>query len=402
MIELSNDGTNSNLDNYDKKILAQVCRNFLSDITTGEFQSVVESLRNWPGKTEDFVKQHGGQIINLISAVGVKFGLGTMENLTKEIDLKKPAVEEYLRHLLKIVRKIGYSSTYILVDRIDETALTQNDASNSFDLIKTLLTDLYVLETEYLAFKFFLWDQIEPHYIKAGARADRIPNYTLQWTVAELDRMLAQRLSSFSKGSVTSLNDLLDDEVKLDVHKLVISLASGSPRDVIRMSGSIVDHHIRLVDAPGKIKNATIVVAIKDFARKRSAEMYPTVLDELRKAGSASFTINKLASDIFRISAQAMGRKIQLWTNAGAVVQSGEVPSPGNRPQNLYSIVDPKLCICINETKSVESILKNYVYVCHSCTKVYIYDTEDRKCRACHTDLAPSDSMLDNIGQRPR
>lgn len=400
IVDLADDHVQPTLDVYDKKILAQVCRNFLSDISTGEFRAVISSLRNWQGKTEDFVKTHGGQIVNLISAVGNKFGLGTIQNLTKELDLKKPAVEEYLRHLLRIVKKIGYSSTYILVDRIDETALTQNDASNSFELIRTLLTDLHVLETENLAFKFFLWDQIEPHYVKAGARADRVPNYSLRWTVDELDKMLTQRLSSFSKGNVVSLNQLLDADVKLDVHRLVISLASGSPRDVIRMSGAIIDAHIRLVDSPGRIRQFSVGMAIKEFSKRRSAEMYPSVLDELKKAGAASFTINKLASDIFRISAQAMGRKIQLWINAGAVVQSGDVPSAGSRPQNLYSLVDPKLCICINETKSTESILENFVFVCPNCASVNIYDAEQRSCRACHTDLQSENSMLSNVGNR--
>ena len=220
--------------------MVKAARTFLFDINVAEFQAIIGGMRNWRGKTEDIVKCYGGQIMNLLSAIAARFDVGKIELIKGEDQINKPTVMAYFERLVALAGALGFDAVYILVDRVDETSITQNDANASFEFIQSLVLDLHVLETKSVAFKFFLWDQIRNRYLDAGARTDRIPLHVLNWNLKEMSTMLAERLKAYSDGRVSSLNDLLDGTLAYDIHSLVCILAAGSPRDMIRMCKAIV------------------------------------------------------------------------------------------------------------------------------------------------------------------
>ncbi len=75
--------------------------------------------------------------------------------------------------------------------------------------------------------------------------------------------------------------------------------------------------------------------------------------------GSPTFTVNRLANDIFRISTQAARSKVQKWTNTGLVGQIGDLPNRGNRPMYLYGAADPRLAIAMLPGEPVDEICAN-------------------------------------------
>lgn len=386
------------LDQEEKDFLVKASRTFLFEINVAEFQSIIGGMRNWRGKTEDVLKKYGGQIANLLSAIAAKFDIGKIENIQAERAVNKPTLIAYFERLVRLCRKIGYSSVYILVDRIDETSITQNDANSSFEFIESLALDLHVLETKGVAFKFFLWDQIRSKYVSAGARTDRVPLYSLSWNLSEMSEMLSERLKAYSGGKVASFNDFLDPELEFDAHSLMCLLAAGSPRDMIRMCKAVIDNQTRISNKEGMLTRQTISAGIKAFADQRALELFGNSVEDLRKVGLASFTISKLANDVFRISTNAVSRKIQIWTDQGAVVRSGEVPTPGSRPQNLYSLADPRLTISAKNQYPVESILDNSIFCCASCNAVIAFEPEDiRSCYACQAEVSENDSVFKRI-----
>ena len=115
------------------------------------------------------------------------------------------------------------------------------DDVSAYSFVRELLLDLPTLETPGIAFKFFLWDKIQPLYLAGGGRPDRIKIYTLEWKVEELRTMLEERMRAYSLNHTPSFNLLLcEDEEAFDVHRLIAYLAAGSPRDMIRLCKRIV------------------------------------------------------------------------------------------------------------------------------------------------------------------
>ena len=112
-----------------------------------------------------------------------------------------------LEYLGKLVRSIGFLSVYVLIDKPDETELTGNDAAATYRLIQPLIRDLELLGLNGFGFKFFLWDQIEASY-RRDARPDRVQEYQLSWSRPGLQRLLSERLKSFSDGRFSTFGDL--------------------------------------------------------------------------------------------------------------------------------------------------------------------------------------------------
>lgn len=397
LVELDNEDVRVRLDQADKDLLVKAARTFLYDINVAEFQAIISALRNWKGKTEDILKKYGGQIINLLSAIAARFDMGKIELITAEKEINKPTVMAYFERLISVANSIGFSSVYILVDRIDETQVTQNDSSSSFEFIKSLVLDLHILETKGTAFKFFLWDQIKNNYLSSGARTDRVPLYTLNWNLQEMSTMLSERLKAYSNGKVDTLNSLLSADANYDLHRLVCILAVGSPRDMIRLSKAIIDEQTRTKNEPGFLTRETIARGVRAFSEQRSIELFGSSLDELRKVGLASFTISKLANDIFRVSANAVSRKIQIWTDQGGVIRSGEVPTPGARPQNLYSLSDPRLCLSVKGNQPVETTWGANVFVCPACEGVNVDEAETSSCSKCQAEVRKEHSVFNLV-----
>lgn len=160
---------------------------------------------------------------------------------------------------------------------------------------------------------------------------------------------------------------------------------------MIRLSKAIIDEQTRTMNKPGELSREVVARGIRAFSEQRSMELFGGSLEELRKVGLASFTISKLANDIFRVTANAISRKIQIWTDQGAVVRTGEIPTPGARPQNLYSLADPRLCISVKSQLPVEVVLEDNIYVCGSCGGVNVFEERDGSaCHKCQAALDPS------------
>ncbi len=95
-------------------------------------------------------------------------------------------VDESLRfHFERLVvaaQALGYTSVYVLVDKIDEIDITSTDASAAYEFIRPLVNDLPTLDAVGVAFKFFLWDRIEDDY-RSGRRpprSDRNPQLEME------------------------------------------------------------------------------------------------------------------------------------------------------------------------------------------------------------------------------
>lgn len=377
-----------------RQLLKFQIERFLGSLSAAEFKEAVASLKNFGDKAKEFMKKYSGPLRVVVAAITDKLGLANIQLPSELVEeaRRDESATYHLGALVQAAQAIGFNSTYVLVDKVDELSIT-GDGASTFNFIRSLLTDLPTLETEGLAFKFFLWDTVQSFYSGSSARPDRIPIYTLAWTVDELAEMLSLRLAAFSQGRIASFNQLLTEDATLDAHRLVAHLAAGSPRDMIRLAKRIVDQQTRSSDRPKGISTDAVWAGVRVFCDERSNELYGPYLNDLKKIGDATFTIKELASDIFRIQDNAARRKVQIWMNDGLVARIGELPNKPNRPAALYGILDPRVLVAIDPGSHPSAVLDRAVVQCPNCLSMCISDRVLIQCARCTNGFEREDSI---------
>jgi len=404
IISLIDEGHGANLSQHEKRTLSFCFKNFLGSLSNAEANLAFNSVKSYIERSKDFLRKHGHNISAVVAAIATKWGFEAPALKSIDQEMKDEPLTDIFNRLRDIIIGFGFSSIYILVDRIDEVPDLINDAESSQRFIAPLVNNLHLLESNNVAFKFFLWDRMEDFVTAAGFRPDRIPVYRLNWSDAELEDMLSRRLMAYSNGIVNNLNQIADDSVYLDLHKLVCSLSIGSPRDVIRLAQRIVDEHTRILDDGSPLTLVSVESGIQKFCRERSLELYGSKTEELTKIGIVSFTISYLANDVFRISNQAARQKVQNYLSLGAILKSGEIDNPGNRPLHEYSIADPRLAFVILSSYSLESVLDSVCFSCQRCSQLLIREGPTVTCHSCSLEFTVSDadSLLNHCAKTPK
>ena len=368
----------------EKELLKYQAKRFLGSLSAEEVEKGIKSVKNLGDKAREFLQKYGGPVNTILTALMRKAGLDdpVQLSLLPEEATRDESLRYHFRRLLGCVQKLGFASTYVLVDKIDETAVT-GEASSSFAFIRPLITDLPTLEEAGVGFKLFLWDAIESSYMDGGARPDRIPTHRLNWSVPELEAMLSQRLNAYSAGAVMSLDQMLALDSGISLQRLVAYLGAGSPRDCIRLCAQMVSEQTRTSSAEGLISLKSVWAGVRGFSDQRALEVARRdVLADLKRVRLPTFTINRLANDVFRVSDQAARRKVQIWSDRGIVEKIGELPNRRNRPTYLFGVTDLRVAIAMMPTEDIPLILGNYAVLCPSCGAVCVTDRTEIDCPA--------------------
>jgi hypothetical protein len=228
-----------------------------------------------------------------------------------------------------------------------------------------------------------------------GGRTDRVTVYELHWSVLELSEMLTKRLEVFSEGRIRSFNELLEPDVGIDLHLLLAHLCYGSPRDMIRMAKQIIAEATKSDPSVSEITRNAIWAGVHEFSKKRTTELYGKLESDFSKFQDVSFVTNKLASDVFRISDNAMRQKLQQWTEVGAIRKMTELATGKNRPAHVYTFTDLRVPIGRGRLQDVELALDNYGLECTNCGRIVIGSSKDLVCECGSTaELTTSRSLL--------
>jgi hypothetical protein len=398
----TNPSCSEGLSDLDKKLLVTLSRSFLGSLSAEKFKDSLSAIKSYGDKAHDLWTKYGGAVIALANAISHKFGIGKLELNASAYKPEDETLRFRFDALVHVANKIGYSSVYILVDRVDELSITAQDAEKGFEFLSSLLIDLPLLETPGVGFKFFLWDQMKEHYQSAGGRPDRLIEYSLDWSVDDLETVLQKRLEAYSEKRVSRLDELISKDSPYNVHKLVAYFANGSPRDMVRICKRIVDDHTKTGRFGGIIDFRTVKSAIASFSLERARELYGAHFTDLKKIGELTFTINGLASDVFRVTQQAARAKVQKWQASGAVVKIGDIPNPGNRAQYVYGILDPRLAVAVLSDASLEEAMDEFLIICPHCHNLRIAYEGEITCPDCQGSFKKTDAeTLGNVCRKP-
>lgn len=182
------------LDEIDRQLLVTLSRSLLGSLSSERFKQALDSIKSLGNKTSEAWQKYGGIVISLVNAISTKYGIGKIEAPAQGYKPLDETIRFRFETLAAVALKLGFESIYILVDRADELAITTQHADRAFEFLRPILTDLPLLETPGVAFKFFLWDQMKEPYQEAGGRPDRLIEYSLDWSVGELKTVLHRRL----------------------------------------------------------------------------------------------------------------------------------------------------------------------------------------------------------------
>ncbi len=384
----------SQLSEHEKQVVKACAITFVGSMTATEYSDAVNSIKNFGDKVSDFWNKYGGPAAAVIGLLMKKAGLdGVNVAVQMQAQTKEPASFRYFyEQLVSIIRKLDWKAVYILVDKVDENSLTTNSATAAFETIRQLITDLPTLELRGIAYKFFLWDQLLEAFRAQGGRPDRINVVELKWTVDELGQMLSQRLKAFSKGNISSFNQIVDPKVNLDVHKLLAYLSNGSPRDMIRMGYAIFSQHMRTDNGEALILERDLFEGIWTYCHERSQELYASFLGDFIKVNTSDFTMNVLANNVFKKTVPAVQAKVLKWQNAGAVKKIGELANRRSRPTYLYAFTDLKTVVSINAQGYVRKILQSNSLECPSCATILITSQVKLECEVCALTVQRSEA----------
>jgi len=311
-------------------------------------------------------------------------------------ELGKPTYLKYeLSITIDLAQRIGFRSVYVLVDRVDESELTGNDAHASFKLVEPLLLDLSLLELKGLAIKFFLWDQLQSFYDDI-ARKDRVQDESLDWDEEMLKNMWGKRLSAYSRGGVSNLSDIsLRAVMPYSIDELALIFANGSLRDMIRIGRQIIVEQLQVDPFVKYISPEATYRAIDKFCEKRAAELSPKNLNSFRKIQRVDFTIPYLANNVFREQQPNTRSRIVAWRREGNIIDIDKVDNPNpeqNQQVKLIGFADVRIAKVIYPDLDIPSFLKSKYRRCPRCGAGVIREWGDKisspVCHACQFDLA--------------
>ena len=290
----------------------------LSGLDRASLDSSISAVKNFSDKAKETWNFALGPVSVAINAVLTHFGFKSVE--LSKFDAANASVGDLnaqLGFLAETLPLLGFHSTYVLVDKVDENTLTGEKASAAFAFLKPILSDLPLLEIHDLAFKFLLWDRLEEDARTIG-RPDRIKTYVLKWATGQLKEMLSLRLKAHSEGRVSSLASITKVNSAIGVDELVVVLSGGSPRNIIRVCKAIFDQQSEVSHSSELISEQAFLSGIELIAEELAADTVPIkLLKDLRKLKRSDFTMRLVYADIFRVSQNAAAQKVQAWQDAG-------------------------------------------------------------------------------------
>jgi hypothetical protein len=198
------------------------------------------------------------------------------QNLGARVGERSIGAREALEDLARLVRAAQFRGLYVLLDGLDEWALSGASVDVLIKLLQPLLGSPALLFNSGVTFKFFLPQSCE-QAISSQFRLDKIRPYALSWTSQQLQRFLAHRLTVYSqisdtgrRGRVERFQALCDDTI-VDLDGQLVEAAQHSPRRLIELGRRIFEQHCRSVDDANALISLMTVNAVLYDAGLRPA-----------------------------------------------------------------------------------------------------------------------------------
>jgi hypothetical protein len=178
-----------------------------------------------------------------------------LEGRAQALRQQQHSAKAWLDAMVGLARSAGFASIYVLVDGVDEWHETRNDPALQARLLAPLLNAAGILDSDGLAFKFFLPSSLRAVLMQLGVgRLDILRSHMLDWRPDDLAAMLKLRLamcsqrSQTSQGNTRSFSELCNADFDVDFHLAVA--ADCSPREMLHLARGIIERHLAGTEDP--------------------------------------------------------------------------------------------------------------------------------------------------------
>ena len=371
----------------DRHLLYLMINAHLSKINKTTLKRNINSIKNFGDKAADMWNRFTGPIGLVLNHLLDKIGIGSVEvSEFKKIGGDVGSLKDQLVALQEISTQLGYSSIYVLIDRVDETPITST-GDKAYTFISSIINDLHLLESKGFGYKFFLWDLLEKEY-RSVARPDRVKYYHLNWTNHQLKTVLKERLKAFSSGTVSSLKSISDWKGVMDIDDVIAIFAQGSPRTMVRICKEILDQQSEIDASSSLISEAAIRAGFNKISESISREVFSeSVIKELQRVHRCDFTIRYIYSDVFKFTQQAALNKVTVWETSGSAIQLGTIQeTPGKKPSNHYGLGNILLAKYIFPELSIMDFVDKKIRICpnSNCERELVRDWDSRLQQSCN------------------
>jgi len=384
------------------ELFTSIAAENLDGLTAIEFKQILNSIRSLKDRFKNFWNEWlpaigpGLKVItHLLKSIVTIADFGELSTFRSEELKDNSTLKHQLEISIQLAKRIGWKSIYVLVDRVDESELTGNNAKDSFAIVEPLVKDLQLLETDGIAFKFFLWDQLQSSY-QDIARTDRIKQDTLDWDREMLLEMWKKRISTFSDEKILELTSISEKTTPYNLDEIAYIFANKSPRDMIRIGNRVLSEQKEIDPHSNLISKESIYLAISKLCTERTKELVRKdgTIRDLKKIRQIDFTNSYLASQVFKTSTNASRRRITLWSDEGiiALIDQVDAQSAGQkRTVKLYAIKDIRVAKEMFPELKVPVFLETKVRLCSQCDAFVLRDWGDNDsstvCHNCQYDL---------------
>lgn len=388
----------ASLDNFDyinefdfseRQFIYKLCRIYLYETPISFPKQAINSLKTIEDHAVDLWKKFKEPISDIIKAISKAKGAEVdISRIELDKNLKLSHKENFL-NIKSFLNRIGITTIYILVDKVDEQSLTGNDPRASYVFISELIKDLELLETPGVGFKFFLWDALKQFCVK-DARTDRIFPFSFKWDFSQIREMLDRRLTAYSSGLISNAELLFNEKKGLG---RTILFAESSPRDCIRICNRILSEQYRIDNTVSKFSLSVVNNSIDIFCKEKVSEFLLSQrnINHLAKINGVSFTIEELVVRKVAADAPAIRNIIQPWTSAELLKKIGLVNRKGKKAVNEYAFFDVRIARCACISIDMNAFINLKVKRCNTDNcKSFSYRDFDRKtynCLECGTEF---------------
>jgi hypothetical protein len=318
----------------------------------------------WHKRTKLWANQKWDAIANLVSTISQAFikksivdvdiqgGLNALLKSESKQWNDGQFAKTILARFADFAKVFGFDGVTVLIDKVDETQLTNNSANSTALLIYPILAHTQLLEIDSFGWLFFLWDKVREEYKseQLPVRLDKIANATISWEDTFLKDLVKKRLRHFSGSRITSFDELCEDSVDSEeVLNQIIQLSMKSPRELIRVLDTIIREHddqYARDDRSPRLVQQTIDTALNKYSIETVSQIFDkSHIRQILRLRKPAF-INKDLQQTFKINDQTARNRIRNWSDAGIVSHTGDRPAEGGtggKPAHEYTVTDNRV-----------------------------------------------------------